>query len=398
MLTLTSVQSLAANQLAELLSLMIRSEEKPGGPYIFGRENDMELNAHLVRLFAQEGTFLEGAARYAEVPLNSTAAVAPEPPHDTTSQAWASIRTSLLALFSRHLKIELNLLVDSLEGTDKTGEISQLSRLFASSLSLPLKEAEVPIEAYDRANQYAWLAYSLYDSLLDAGQSIHTLPLANHCLTTSVELYSAQAKDTTVVRELFSQLNIANAAELSNRNILTFNAERNTVSINQSLHNQALLQLTASRSIAHIIGPLLCIQQLPPNSFELETVREALTSYCQARQLLDDLHDWKQDIAQGQITYVVARLLEDANITIGIYAADATMVLLDQSFFNTCLLDILDEIDMTLNRAVEGLLTIMLSEDTPFIRSTIHPLRAATLQARKNHTFDQQFLKDYRSM
>lgn len=73
--------------------------------------------------------------------------------------------------------------------------------------------------------------------------------------------------------------------------------------------------MLAWRSCIHILGPLIVASFTPSLSGkDLDTLTSGLHHYLIARQLGDDIHDWREDLTAGRISAVVALLLARQNL------------------------------------------------------------------------------------
>lgn len=73
--------------------------------------------------------------------------------------------------------------------------------------------------------------------------------------------------------------------------------------------------MLAQRAMGHVIGPLLELRDSDKLHSQQLAIQRGLEQYLIARQLNDDIHDWKQDVSVGQITFVVAYLLKQLEVT-----------------------------------------------------------------------------------
>jgi hypothetical protein len=165
------------------------------------------------------------------------------------------------------------------------------------------------IERLSLANLYGWLAYTIYDDLLDGEGNSLFLPAANLFSRKLAGQYAALDKKIPGAMDLFrstmDEIDEANAWEQIHcrapKDILPESAP--------SFENYENL---ASRSIGHALGPLVELLSLgyARDSKELLAVESFFRHYLIARQLHDDAHDWADDLLRGQINSVAALALK----------------------------------------------------------------------------------------
>lgn len=226
-------------------------------------------------------------------------------------------------------------------------EIIDLAPLFNESLRKPLPEIQRNfLEKLSLANLYGWLAYTVYDDFIDEEGSPPLLPAANVALRNSVNLFSealpGQASFRALVRDVFDTIDGANAWELAH---CRFKRRNETLTIRR-LPDYGDLSKLAERSLGHCLAPLaiLCATDHEITSTAFQQTRLAFHHYLVARQLNDDAHDWQADLARGQATYVVTRLLRDIGTTPGKYATADLIGSAQRQFWRETLPSICKEI------------------------------------------------------
>lgn len=188
---------------------------------------------------------------------------------------------------------------------DKFGEISRINRVFVTSLS-PNRQRNIPAQKQiynlDKANIYTWLAYSLYDQILDTTDN-QALPVANILLRSAISIYRTAGVSEDLIHTIFREVDDANSLEL----IL-----RGKYLKNHILHPDDFEPIMANKSIAHCLGQIWIMYQ--HDKLNISNFLSGFYDYCAARQLCDDLYDWRDDYRQGHHTYVTAYLIKVANI------------------------------------------------------------------------------------
>lgn len=164
------------------------------------------------------------------------------------------------------------------------------------------------------ANVYGWMAYTIYDHLLDEEGEPTTLSFANIALRELTRIFYDIARETDGYWELFQeimdQLDGANAWEISYCRVKIKNEKINLQKV--TLPNFGNYEKLAQKSFGHALGPLAILFLLGYNkeSSEVKNLCQFFKHYLIARQLNDDAHDWEKDFRMGHITPVVAMLLK----------------------------------------------------------------------------------------
>lgn len=223
--------------------------------------------------------------------------------------------------------------VDKIVRADTTREISSFAAWFAAALRPECTTPQQTLQALDTANIYNWIAYTIYDDFLDDEGKPRLLPAANVALRTAVTLFTQAVPDAAfakLVSETFNTVDAANAWEIAN---CRFAVGNDTIDIG-ALPDYADLHYLHDRSLSHslpIMGTLAAAD-LPLHGKGVAAIRQACMHYLVVRQLSDDLHDWKEDLRAGHISYVVTRLLADAGVLPGIHPFEALLPWLEQTY------------------------------------------------------------------
>jgi len=211
---------------------------------------------------------------------------------------------------------------------------------FAIRLADTLKDKRPPsqtLELLGAANLLNWTAYTIYDDIIDEESNGELLPLANMALRGSVRLFKEAVADRgfeELVNLHFDAVDTANAWELAH---CRFKITPKTIQIGL-LPDYGNLGHVYERSLTHrlpLLATLTAVGQ--GRADETEMLAEAFAQYLTVRQLSDDLHDWRADLQRGHVSYVVARLLEDAQITMGFHQFSKLMPKLETTFLHMTL-------------------------------------------------------------
>lgn len=214
---------------------------------------------------------------------------------------------------------------------DVTGEIASIAAYTAQTI-----DAHVPHETLrhlGEANIHGWTAYTIYDHILDGETTVARLPIANIAMRLALgqykELFSPDHAFHGVIANYFNQVDTANAWELQHSRFLT---QDDKIHIGK-LPDYGQHDILARRSSIHILGPLAIAHISNWQQNETRQLETGLRHYLIARQLSDDIHDWKDDIRSGQISAVVTQLLKHSRIPPGEHPIEQLIEDLQKDFW-----------------------------------------------------------------
>ncbi len=319
--------------LARLTSRLIAAEVQPGGPY-FGPNNtpDFFTNLAIGYLFTIFKKPLPKVAAFIEANRHKSS----HSPHisallkkyDALSTP-SSVRSKNIALHTaifRTAKQNLRLLsqpekdtalhfLDIVRQADKNQEIALLPSLFARSLLSP--PAQLPLHELGLANVYCWIAYTIYDQILDETPNPELLPVANIAMRKSLQVYQqlfpVDHAFHTILDKTFTSMDHANAWEIARAR---FQRTGKYITLSK-LPAYEQYDILADRCSGHILGPLAISILCDVSTEALNNVEKGLRHYLIARQLSDDIHDWKDDFTAGHASSVSTHILTQLGVTSG---------------------------------------------------------------------------------
>lgn len=267
-------------------------------------------------------------------------------------------------------------------------EISLMSCYFAEMLGEPLSSNELTV--LGQANIYCWLGYMLYDEIIDTQSHTAHMPIVTAAIRRSIMLYREYLPEgARRIEQVFDEMDKANIWELQHAR---YAVDGDTITVGRLPQYGNLTQL-ARRSGGHILGPLLITQRHQPQ--RRHAITQGLQHYLIARQLHDDAHDWQEDLAEGHISYVVARLLRGAGITPGPYDLNALRTDLRALFWRQAAMEICDHIDVHLAQARHHLAGLPIRDNTAFY-ALVGRLEQASRRTRREHQRGSQFVQHFR--
>lgn len=361
--------------MALLARALIAHETQPGGPY---RNNDETVdgatNGIIGHLFLALGTPLPALAPYLnEVDIQYERKT--EPSLESQGNEVTARAHDSLARLREPLRVEALSLWEAVCIADMQQEITMLPTLFAESLAL--RPAAITNEVcleLGLANFYTWMAYMVYDDIIDEGAHIDRLPVANVTLRKSMQTYNQlQIKydiSSVTMRTAFDKMDAANAWELS---CCRFKVKEGRVHIG-TLPQYGNGMVLAERAMGHMLGPLMISQLLTQTSIaQRRALYDGCMHYLIARQLNDDIHDWVEDLQAGRISFVIALLLRHMKIEAGDHDLSELVVRMQDYFWRAGLQESCDIVLLHTARARQSFAkSALLKEDTPFLHLLDH--------------------------
>jgi hypothetical protein len=197
-------------------------------------------------------------------------------------------------------------LLEKMLKKDKGNQITLLP-YFSQALSKFSAVSNQLLQTLGEINLYGWLAYTMYDDIMDRDSGPELLPIANSCLRKLIITYKEILPDSafTLFQELMDNMEKANSWE----NISCRITEK-IITKKDLLEYQK--NLLCDKSLPHAFGPITILLSLGYQTDSLE-IRQTLSffkNYLAARQLNDDAHDWQEDLEKGFMNSVSTPLFQ----------------------------------------------------------------------------------------
>jgi len=239
-----------------------------------------------------------------------------------------------------------------------------------------------------------WIAYTIYDDLLDEEGSPEMLSAANFAMRQSLAHFHSALPNNQAfqdsVKKTFMTIDAANLWEMQHARVYIAG---NTVTVNQLPDYGDLSQL-ANRSWGHTLAACgtLHATNLPQKTHKLELLRSFFRHYLIARQLNDDAHDWERDLQHGHLTAVVTALLRAyGNATVELTKDKAA---LQQLFWSDVIKDIARLIKHHTAAAMTSLAALACDHPETF-HSWLTPLEQAADEALSRQEQATEFIARY---
>ncbi len=153
------------------------------------------------------------------------------------------------------------------------------------------------------ANLCGWLAYTIYDNILDSDTGPELLAVANVCLRETVSIYEHLLSGSMLQRfhSAMDDMESANAWEYAHCRLPTPLGLDNVADFPD-------LSFNVKKSLPHAFAALGSL--MINGAFSTaEQLLDFFSSYLKARQLNDDAHDCLEDLSAGRLTSTNRRLL-----------------------------------------------------------------------------------------
>lgn len=406
------LEQLSPSQLHSILSMLLRLEASPGGPYTLSpdlKQNAL-LNLKLYRKFVVYNQNLSGALQYAfknkrhlskenqKLIISLTQANPKDSPHQaqsiptyTVSADHKTIHQQLKRTLPLTVYTYILPLVEKLINMDTNKELTGISSVFHSSLTTKPTAIPFDLRLLGIANFYTWVAYSLYDNAIDQANNALDIPSANLLQRLAMHTYTKAGIHNTKLMNAFNTVDKANAVEITR---CRAKVTSKTITLAQVPAKNILKALLFERSIVHTIGPAQIAQHIAQQNKTTTPSVKAFELYCAARQLNDDIHDWQEDLLQGTLTYVVVHLLQKANIAAGTYELPALLPVLQKVYWQSELGALLNEcITMAQKAQACYQSDLHLAADSTFQAITTTPILQAAQSALRQWQFDKEFIE-----
>lgn len=248
------------------------------------------------------------------------------------------------------------------------------------------------------ANMLGWVGYTICDRIMDTGESLSSLPIAELCIHDIAILFSKllpQHLYLAHIQPILRRISVATYTEYTQHRITIHST---LLEIPENLTPYSTLTLLAEKSIGHAVGPI--ILSLLEGDIETAQIREEyFTNYLIARQLNDDAHDWESDIANGIATSVVTDLLYLWQNRYSDSVDLSNKTALQELFWDECIDGIVASIMHHTSKARELLWQCKFTtEGTLFFEERICALEKAAEQTRSERDKTRRFLQLYTAL
>jgi hypothetical protein len=308
----------------------------------------------------------------------------------------ARVKSEITALPQPLRKTGLQVL-DQFCRADGNREIGFMPHFFAETLTDNSEVNNTLLTELGAANFFCWMATVLYDDFIDEEGTPALLPFSNVAYRRSLEIYRAVLVDRPehyrFVEAQYDLVDRANAWEVAHTRATV---KESSISF-AALPRYGNRMVLADRAFGHAVGPMLLAMRVPTAAEEqIAHVRAALQHYLIARQLNDDMHDWRDDLQAGQLSSVVSDLLRYAAVKPGTYSLDVLVPRLETYFLKQGLTRIGVQAIKHLRQANRALERSGLTADTGGFVHLLDDLQAYTQAALELQANEMAFVEAYK--
>lgn len=281
---------------------------------------------------------------------------------------------------------------------DGNHQIALLPMWFAQrsvTLRTPLGDAGVALGV---ASVFGWIAYTIYDIIMDTSESPHLLPVANMLLLELSSIYCDVLKfapeGLSLFKKIMARMEAGNVWELLNARIPVVHG---VCTLPNRVVAFSPLQ-PAEKSIGYALAPLIFsfIQNADGARFDETTILRFFEHYLTARQLNDDAHDWFEDASRGHLTKVNYMVLRNCSRN-GSVDLSSQKLALQRYFWNTVLPHVAQTITFHILEARKALRALHLPESHRIEAILLDPLDRTAHTALADSSNAALFLKEYKN-
>lgn len=291
-------------------------------------------------------------------------------------------RAEILSLNSPQLRQRYRAELAKVAASPQGGAIAHAADLMATASRAKIDTSMR--QALNLGSLHGWLAYTIYDNIMDGDGNAADLPLANIALRRSYDRFLNALPDPAwqqKVKQTFDVMDTANDWEMHHA--------RTTTAVKRMPHFKDLAVL-AQRSLGHSLaahGTLLAAGY-PLDHAVQKHMANFFHHFLIARQLNDDAHDWEIDLAAGRITPVVVWLLKDKQLPV---VAESSPEL-RQIFWHDTIDVVQNHIETHLQAAAEALSKLPKTFQLDTFESWLKELAQATTEAIQERDNTRQFI------
>lgn len=312
--------------------------------------------------------------------------------------------TSELSFFPGDLSQKLEEIIQKITQTKNGSDITLLPYRFASSTKFSSKMKDSFLHELGEANLHGWLAYKIFDDMLDNEGDPKFIPVANVSARKVAEIYERKlSSHYHLFEKMMDAMEKANAWE----RMFTYFPEESFLGEKAELPDYNSYEVLAGKSLPHCLGAVAVLVH-PKNKMskvaldkEISSVVHFFHHYIIARQLNDDAHDWWSDMKRGFVNSSGTLVLDTFRkqqkkglIPIKRRLADYEKDL-SAIFWKEEVVNVAEAIHKHINLAKKSLEEMTCLTDHTYLLSMLEPIQKATDQALDQRQKTLEFLEEY---
>jgi hypothetical protein len=233
------------------------------------------------------------------------------------------------------------------------------------------------LEKLSIATLYGWLAYDIYDDFFDSEGSPPNLSVANFALRQLTDIFTSDHFNNDFRDFFHKTMNVVDEANAREALLDPIEIKNNTLSISEKLFEQLEnLNKPYEKSYGHVLG-ILAVYFLNGYSLNSRISKETMIffkHYLSARQLIDDMHDWEDDLTNGKLNLASAEMIKS------LYLKNRKHITIDKLrllFWESAVVTCCEKVNQHINQA--------LKTNTPFseIIKPFQEVLSTTLNERR---------------
>lgn len=170
------------------------------------------------------------------------------------------------------------------------------------------------LHSLSKATLYGWLAYDIYDDFFDNQAEAHNLSIANFALRELTSIFTSDYLPKKFHRFFHETMNIVDNANSQEALIPPIRMSHDSIMINDRIAKiSKTLGQPENKSIGHVL-PIVAVYVLSGRSIDhvdVKNVIDFFKHYLAARQIIDDMHDWEEDLRAGKVNTVSSLLIKN---------------------------------------------------------------------------------------
>lgn len=260
------------------------------------------------------------------------------------------------------------------------------------------KLSDAQIEALDRASVNGWIAYTLYDNVLDGDGSRAQLAVANAALRRSQAYFMGVLPNNQayqrLVQHTFDTMDAVNYWEVESARATIENGK---IIINKLPAYAEDYRQLAERSVGHGLAAcsVLVVHYGRVNAKPIKQLQSFYHHFLIARQLHDDAHDWEDDLAAGRLSSVVVLMLKNSYTLPCCFTVKSELETLRQDFWLHTITEVTAAIQEHIAAAREVLVQLSQEMDCSVFSGWLDKLEAAADVALQGRQDAMQFMRAY---
>lgn len=314
--------------LAKLTQILIDKEIKTGGPYKNNKgEVDIKTNEVIYKFLLTQEIDLPNLKKFLNINIEKKEV---KKKNDKYIKEVENLYKKIIDKVEKNTKEMINEVFFKMKKSD-TYEIIIYNPVWTNNQLKDKIEDKEFLKKLSCINILGWIAYTIYDDILDKDKEIEWLPVANIVNRKMDEeflnLMPINKAFIDKYRKIMNEMDEANLWEIKNcRNIKNINAFDS-------------IEKLSNRSMGHALTSLALLYKNNSSISNIKNTEKFYKYYLAARQMNDDGHDWEKDLKIGQINSASSRLLINLNKEIDI---NELKIIFWEKYFDNYAKDILN--------------------------------------------------------